>query len=64
MDLKSAVRRPDTGQPRRPDSDESAVEGLAMRVADVAGSAPPLSPAQRERLWLLLHPGNGGGNES
>lgn len=34
---------------------------LADHIGRVVDAAPPLTPAQRERLALLLHPGTGGG---
>lgn len=34
---------------------------LADHIRRVVAAAPPLTPAQRERPALLLHPGTGGG---
>jgi hypothetical protein len=31
------------------------------RIRKIVDAAPPLTPAQRERLALLLHPGTPGG---
>ncbi|MGH3126259.1 MAG: hypothetical protein ACRDND_35225 [Streptosporangiaceae bacterium] len=39
-----------------------AAEGVAGHIKRVVDSAPPLTPAQRERLALLLHPGVGDGS--
>ena len=36
---------------------ELAAEGLAEHIKRVVDAAPPLTPAQRERLALLLRPG-------
>ncbi len=38
---------------------ERATEQLAEHIRQVVATAPPLSPEQRERLSLLLHPGCG-----
>ncbi len=38
---------------------ELAIEGLAEHIRRVVDSAPPLTPAQREKLALLLCPGAG-----
>jgi hypothetical protein len=36
-----------------------ATENIADHIRKVVDAAPPLSASQRERLALLLHPGNG-----
>ena len=53
---------------RGPDDPEAAqlramlaIEGLAEHIARVVDTAPPLSPAQRDRLASLLSPGAGAG---
>lgn len=41
---------------------ELATEGLAEHIRKVVDSWPPLTPAQRDRLALLLNPGAGHGS--
>jgi hypothetical protein len=48
---------PEIAEARR----DLAAENLAAYIKRVVDSAPPLTPAQRERLALLLHPGAGDG---
>jgi hypothetical protein len=38
---------------------ELAEAKLEQRIREVVDGWPPLTPAQRERLALLLHPGSG-----
>jgi hypothetical protein len=42
--------------------DELAEANAKAAIKRIVDSWPSLTPAQRERLALLLHPGNGGGN--
>jgi hypothetical protein len=41
---------------------ELAETKLTRQIRRVVDGWPPLTPAQRERLALLLHPGTGGGD--
>ncbi|HEY1002856.1 MAG TPA: hypothetical protein VGD83_24760 [Streptosporangiaceae bacterium] len=41
---------------------QSRFKAAEERIKRIVDGAPPLTPAQRERLALLLHPGVGGGN--
>jgi hypothetical protein len=41
---------------------QSRFKAAQERIKRIVDGAPPLTPAQRERLALLLHPGAGGGD--
>jgi hypothetical protein len=40
---------------------QSRFKAAEERIKRIVDGAPPLTPAQRERLALLLHPGGGDG---
>jgi hypothetical protein len=41
---------------------QSRFKAAEERIKRIVDGAPPLTPAQRERLALLLQPGTGGGD--
>jgi hypothetical protein len=41
---------------------QSRFKAAQERIKRIVDGAPPLTPAQRERLALLLRPGAGGGD--
>lgn len=57
--LAVAARRKDKAGIEAARRDLTAAN-LEQHIRRVADAAPPLTPAQRERLALLLHPGTDG----